>query len=312
MIEVRCTVRGCGATIPAVAAADRLAAANAGVPVLRGPCGHCFDIARSGYINLLQPQDRRSRDPGDATEAIDARRRLLDAGAGTALLETLTAVTTGLALPPGARTLDIGSGEGSLLGALAARFGLDAAGVDLSARAVDLAARRHPGVLWLVANADRGLPFADGSLDLVLSITARRCPAECSRVLAPGGLLVVAVPAPDDLSELRAAVLGSASREDRLAKLIEEHAGHFKLLGHHEARERRTFSGSQLEDLLVSTYRCGRAGRRERVKELGALEVTLSHEIAIFGPLQAPAGDVGGSCPAARGIRPIDRTGDSC
>ena len=136
-----------------------------------------------------------------------------------------------LGLPPGARALDIGSGEGSLLGALAARFGLDAAGVDLSARAVDLAARRHPGVLWLVANADRGLPFADGSLDLVLSITARRCPAECSRVLAPGGHLVVAVPAPDDLSELREAVLGSASREDRLAKLIEEHAARFELVG---------------------------------------------------------------------------------
>ena len=172
---------------------------SSGAGVLRGPCGHCFDIARSGYINLLQPQDKRSRDPGDAAEAIAARRRLLDAGTGTALLEALYALIAGFGLPPRARALDIGSGEGSLLGALAARFDLEAAGVDLSARAVELAARRHPGVLWLVANADRGLPFADGSLDLVLSITARRSPAECARVLAPGGRLVVAVPAPDDL-----------------------------------------------------------------------------------------------------------------
>jgi 23S rRNA (guanine745-N1)-methyltransferase len=293
MIEVRCTVRGCGATIPAVAAAARGTTDDRGVPVLSGPCGHCFDIARSGYINLLQPQDSRARDPGDTAEAVAARRRLLDAGTGTALLQALSALIADLGLPSRARTLDIGSGEGSLLGALAARLDLEAAGVDLSSRAVDLAARRHPGVLWLVANADRGLPFADGSLDLVLSITARRCPAECSRVLAPGGRLVVAVPAPDDLAELREAVLGGATREDRLAKLIGEHAAHFTLAGHRQSRERRAFAAPQLEDLLVSTYRGGRAGRLERVKELGGLEVTQSHEIVVFRALSPSAGAAG-------------------
>jgi len=288
MLAVCCTVRGCGAAIPAFAAAARRAAGGAGNSVLRGPCGHSFDIARSGYVNLLQPQDSRSRDPGDAAGTIAARRRLLDAGTGTALLRTLTELITELGLPSEARTLDIGSGEGSLLGALAARFGLDAAGVDISSRAADLAARRHRNVLWLVANADRGLPFADGSLDLALSITARRSPAECARVLVPGGHLVVSVPAPDDLSELREAVLGSASREDRLAKLIEEHAARFELVGQRESRERRTFSALQLEDLLVSTYRGGRAGRRERVRELGDLEVTLSHRIVVFRRTSVP------------------------
>ncbi len=287
MIEVRCTVRGCGATMPAVAALMRPPRDDSRSIALRGPCGHCFDVARSGYINLLQPQDRRAHKPGDADEAVMARRRLLDAGVGAALLESLAATLTGLGVSPGARTLDIGSGEGSLLAALALRFGLDAAGVELSARAADLAARRHPGVLWLVANADRGLPIADGSLDLVLSITARRTPAECSRVLAPGGHLVVAVPAPDDLLELREAVLGSASREVRAAKLIEEHAAYFKLVGRGEARERRAFSAAALEDLLVATYRGGRAGRRERLAALNGLEVTLSHEIVVFAPLTA-------------------------
>lgn len=261
--------------------------------MLRGPCGHSFDIARSGYINLLQPQDRRSRDPGDARGAIAARRRLFDAGTGAALLRTLAALIAGLGLPPGARTLDIGSGEGSLLGALAAQFDLDAAGVDLSSRAADHAARRHRGVLWLVANADRGLPFADRSLDLALSITARRNPAECARVLVPGGHLVVAIPAPDDLAELREAVLGSANREDRLTKLIAEHAAGFELAGQGESRERRAFSATQLEDLLDSTYRGGRVGRRERVQELGGLAVTVSHQIVVFRALPPAVGSAG-------------------
>ena len=278
-------MRGCGATIPAVAARDRPEVGGVRTAVLSGPCGHSFDIARSGYINLLQPQDRRAREPGDAAGAVAARRRLLDAGVGAALLEALAATIADLGLSRGARTLDIGSGEGSLLGALTVRFGLDAAGVELSARAADLAARRHPGVLWLVANADRGLPVADGSLDLVLSITARRNPDECARVLAPGGHLVIAVPAPDDLSELREAALGSASREDRVPKVIEEHAALFRQVGRCEARERRSFSVAQLEDLLIATYRGGRAGRLERAGRVAGLEVTLSHEIAVFEPL---------------------------
>lgn len=270
MLPVRCTVRGCGATLRREDA--RLVDAS----------GHAFDAARSGYFNLLQPQDRRSREPGDPAAAVAARRRLLDAGAGAALLEALSAAVADLCLPPRARTLDVGSGEGSLLGALAARFDLEAAGVDLSVRAVDLAARRHSGVLWLVANADRGLPFADASLDLVISVTARRNPAECSRVLAPGGRLVVAVPAPDDLAELRAAVLGPAAPEDRAAKLVREHAPHFSPIGRRASRERRRFSAAQLADLLTSTYRGGRAGRLERAAGLDGLEVTQSHEIVVF------------------------------
>jgi len=281
MIELLCTVRRCGA--PLRPEAKRFVCG----------AGHAFDRARSGYVNLLQPQDSRAREPGDAAAAVAARRRLLDAGAGTALLESLSATIAGLGLPSAARTLDIGAGEGSLLAALALRFGLEAVGIELSARAADLAARRHPGALWLVANADRGLPLASGSLDLVLSVSARRNPAECARVLAPGGRLVVAVPAFDDLAELREAALGSASPLDRVAKLVAEHAAHFALLERFAARETRAFSPSQLEDLLVSTYRGGRAGRVERVRGLDGLSVTLSHEIAVFAALPAAGGAAG-------------------
>ena len=304
MLAVRCPVRGCGAALPAVAAIGRRGSGGATDTVLRGPCGHCFDVARSGYVNLLQPQDSRARSPGDAAEVVAARRRLFDAGVGAALRETLCAVIADLALPSGTRTLDIGSGEGSLLGVLAVRFGLEAAGVDLSARAADLAARRHPGVLWLVANADRGLPFADGALDLILSITARRSPTECSRVLAPGGRLVIAVPAPDDLAELREAVLGGSSREERLAKLRGEHASCFALLGRRESRERATLTAPQLDDLLLATYRGGRIGRRERALQLGELAVTLSHDILVLERTALPPLRPAGNSPGPLGAGP--------
>ena len=127
MPRLICTVRGCGATL---------------LPAGRGlacAAGHAFDAARSGYVNLLQPQDRRARVPGDAPAGVEARRRLLDAGAGAALLEALAAASAGFGLRPGATALDIGAGEGFFLGSLAARFGLDAVGVELSTRAAELA-----------------------------------------------------------------------------------------------------------------------------------------------------------------------------
>lgn len=270
MIRLQCTVRGCGAPLRDEGAR------------LSCDAGHAFDRARSGYVNLLQPQDSRARAPGDPPALVAARRRLLDAGAGAALLDALAETIATLGLQRGATAVDIGAGEGYFLGALAARFQPDAVGIDLSAAAADLAARRHPAVLWLVANADRGLPLADASVDLALSITARRNPAECARVLAPGGHLVVAVPAGDDLAELREAALGAAASEDRAAAVIAEHRGLFAVAGRRVARDRRRFSDALLDDLLLTTYRGGRAGRRERAAGLGGLEVTLSHDIVVF------------------------------
>jgi SAM-dependent methyltransferase len=71
--------------------------------------------------------------------------------------------------------------------------------------AVDAAARRYPECEWIVANADRFVPYSDSSFSIVLSITARMNSSEFRRVLRPGGRLVVGLPAPDDLVELRGA-----------------------------------------------------------------------------------------------------------
>ena len=161
---------------------------------------HSFDIARSGYVNLLQPQERRSKQPGDAALAVAARRRLHNRGVTKPLLEAVAAI-----LEPSSQEtiLDAGCGEGFYLGSLANQFHLDAHGVDISTPAVDAAARRYPACHWVVANADRALPYPDRSFSIVLSITSRMNVKEFRRVLRDDGRLLVAVPAPEDLIELR-------------------------------------------------------------------------------------------------------------
>jgi 23S rRNA (guanine745-N1)-methyltransferase len=251
------------------------------------PRGHAFDLARSGYANLLQPQDRRSKRPGDPPEAVEARRRLLDAGYGEPLLRALLEQ---IDLPAGAAVLDVGCGEGYYLGSLARERGIEAHGIDLSAAAVDLAARRYPRATWIVANADRFLPWGAGSFDLVLSIDARLSPSEMRRVLKPEGRLLVAVPGPDDLVELREAVLGERVLKDRLERAATLLAQDFELEARRSIRGTAELGPAEIRDALTATYRGGRESRRERIEALSAMRVTLSHDLARFR-VKIPASD---------------------
>src|SRR5580698_2317498 len=80
------------------------------------PLGHSFDVARTGYINLLQPQDRKSKQPGDTIAAVTARRRLHDRGVSAPLL---CSVAESIAASPSDVVLDAGCGDGFYLGSLA-------------------------------------------------------------------------------------------------------------------------------------------------------------------------------------------------
>src|SRR5580704_14181816 len=173
------------------------------------PRGHSFDVARSGYINLLQPQDRRSKKPGDTAAAVAARRRLHDRGVTEPLLRAVAEITAASASD---NVLDAGCGDGFYLGSLAQLAGFDAHGVDISTPAVDAAARRYPACEWIVANADRFVPYAARSFSLVLSITGRMNASEFRRVLRDNGRLLVALSASDDLIELRSRA-GRAGRD---------------------------------------------------------------------------------------------------
>lgn len=271
MLAFVCSVRGCAA--PLAQAARSWSCAR----------GHAFDRARSGYVNLLQPQDRRSLAAGDAKDVVAARRRLFESGRFEPLLAGLERLLRDVGQPARSRTLDIGCGEGSVLARLAPRLELDAAGLDLSAHAAELAARAWPALTWIVANGDRRLPLADASLDLVLSITGRRAPAEFARVLAPRGRALIVVPDHDDLAELRGAVAGEATALGDDTALEREFAGTLRPLETRRWRARADFDRTQLADLALCTYRRGRRTREERLATLESLQVTLSWRAVLLG-----------------------------
>jgi 23S rRNA (guanine745-N1)-methyltransferase len=236
--------------------------------------GHSFDIARSGYCNLLQPQDRRSRNPGDTKEAVMARRRVADRGFFEPIVDDILG-----ALKRAAPLLDVGCGDGYWLDALK---GGEAHGVDISVPAIEAAAKRYRDCRFVVANADRFLPYADRSFAIVTSITSRMNSPEFRRVLADDGTLLVAIPGPDDLIELREAVLGEAKRIDRVERTIETFEREFSLQRHVVSRHVVRLDRQAIHDVMESSYRGMRAKESERLAALADLDVTMSRDLLLF------------------------------
>jgi SAM-dependent methyltransferase len=110
----------------------------------------------------------------------------------------LDGVIDGLGLPPGARILDAGCGSGRNMVELARRGSVS--GVELSGASVELARAR--GVGEVIAGSVLELPFADASFDLIVSLDVIEhleddlaALREFRRTIAPGGALLITVPA---------------------------------------------------------------------------------------------------------------------
>lgn len=134
---------------------------------------------------------------------VSARRTFLMAGHYVPLAQALKAVTVRHALNP-SFVFEAGAGTGyyiaSVLDALPLTCGL---ALDLSTNAARRAARAHPRLSAIVADAMNGLPLKDESADIALSIFAPRPARELARTLRPGGKLIVAVPTQAHLEEVR-------------------------------------------------------------------------------------------------------------
>ena len=254
---------------------------------LKCPNGHSFDMAASGYCNLLTGS-RNGKYIGDDRDMVAARRRFLETGAYAplrdslcSLLLSLTEARTGLSL------LDAGCGEGyytrAAAGALAEAGRLwQAVGTDISKAATRYAAGRDRSVRYVTANSYH-LPVADSSSDLILSLFAPAPAAEFRRILAPGGQVIRAVPGSDHLWELKQAVYDEPYRNRE-----EKH----RLPGFAERERVRVEypfsldSSDSIRDLFAMTPYSRRTPRQglERLEKLERLDVTFSFLLLVCEP----------------------------
>ena len=156
---------------------------------------HCFDVARSGYVNLLPPSASGKRH-GDDKRMVAARTAFLSRGYYDHLIGAV-AVACAQTAGPDACVLDAGCGEGTytraIYDALAAKGGCpQLLGADISAEAVRRAARQVPEGVFCAASTAH-LPLAAESLDLIVNIFSPLMAEEFLRGLNARGVTVVMI-----------------------------------------------------------------------------------------------------------------------
>ncbi len=243
--------------------------------------GHNFDVAREGYCNLLLVQQKKTLNPGDNKEMVAARGRFLGGGHFTRIADKLFEIVgTIVAESKGSghlRIVDAGCGEGYYLDQLRKRAvdsnfsaTLELAGFDISKWALKAAAKRSTDIAWAVAG-NRQLPFAAGSINLILSMFGFADWESFKTVLAKNGQVLLVDPGPDHLIELRKIIYPTVNVSP-LPPASKAIASGFIL----QREESLKFSislknSSQIQDLLAMTPHAFRITAKAR-KELEALK----------------------------------------
>ena len=244
-------------------------------------CGkkHCFDAARSGYVHLLPASRMHAKLPGDDPEMVRARRRFLQKDYYAHLRQALTDALHE-ALPGGGILLDAGCGEGYYTAGIRAALDLKAYGVDISKTAADLAARADKESQYAVGSVFH-LPVRDGACDAVMSVFAPYCGEEFRRVLRPGGIFVMAIPAARHLWELKSAVYDRPYENEVKDYALEG----FRFLRCIPAEKMLHLpSQEDIADLFAMTpyaYRTG-AQEKERLAALETLDTRAEFEVLVY------------------------------
>ncbi len=240
--------------------------------------GHTYDLAKTGYVNLLPVQNKRSKDPGDSKEMVAARQSFLNLGCYYPVVDAILASWPNHALSKDTRILDAGCGEGYYLDELGKRLAfqamnVDRTGLDISKWAITAASKRDKKASWIVGS-NAHLPVPDGRFDAVLCLFGFPIFKEFSRALSDDGLLLLVESGPSHLIELREILYPSIHD---YKPTYDEGVEGFELLS--EQIEQYTFSlnsQADIQNLLSMTPHIHKASYdgREAVKQLEAIHLT--------------------------------------
>ncbi|EDM66971.1 ribosomal RNA large subunit methyltransferase A [Moritella sp. PE36] len=246
---------------------------------------HQFDLAKEGYVNLLPVQNKKSKNPGDNKEMMQARREFLDQGFYQSLSDKVNSIAQQALIAVNAPTiLDLGCGEGYYTHRLAqavatlndANTTPQIAGLDISKSAIRYAAKRYKTISFCVASA-YNTPFADASQDLVTRIYAPSQDAELARIIKVGGYLLTVTPAAEHLFELKQKIYQTPEKHDMT---IEEIAG-FEVVEQQRLTEEITLTQAKDSKNLLEMTPLAWKMNDEQKAQLYATDLTLTLDFNI-------------------------------
>lgn len=244
---------------------------------------HCFDIAKSGYVNLLLSKHSGKSIHGDNKLMLQARRNFLEKGYYSLLRDELCAIVKRNF--SGGVILDAGCGEGYYTSAVyealrQAEVPVDIYGIDISKIAVEMAAKRKKNITYSTASVFH-IPVHDNGCDMTITLFAPYCGEEFRRVLVPGGILIMAIPSKDHLWEMKQAIYDIPYKNqvnpyelDGFRLVEKKHITYRAALGSRE----------DIQSLFAMTpyyYRTA-VGQKERLKQFDRLETTMDFELLAY------------------------------
>lgn len=239
-------------------------------------------MARQGYVHLLPVQNKKSKEPGDSKEMVDARSRFLDGGFYLPISEQLNALALQhLSVSEALCVMDAGCGEGYYLSrfgeALQSRAGTASLiGIDISKPAVAAATRRNRQVTWLVAS-NSNPPLLPQSVDMIFCMFGFPVYEAFKKILKPRGKIVLVEAGPDHLLELRQIIYPEVRKSPPPVLDKAEQAG-FALIDSQTLHfQTAALDREQIADLLLMTPHLFRATRegKEAAQRLESLVLTV-------------------------------------
>ncbi len=248
---------------------------------------HSYDIAKQGYVNLIISNMKRTKNPGDSKEMVDARIDFLNRNFYKPVYEKINSVIYDYIKDSKSEIsiLDVGCGEGYYLSKLkrfidTKRDDVSYYGVDISKDAVKCASRDEKECLFAAAN-NYHLPVKDNSVDCALSVFSPIDINEITRILKKNGIFVRVLPRTNHLIELRKIIYSKVNLKDKkyiadenLCKYIREENVTYKI----------DLNKEEIESLLKMTphYWKSTEENKNLLKEYNKLSITVDMRIGVF------------------------------
>lgn len=208
---------------------------------------HCFDIAKRGYVNLLQNHGNSKYDK----KLFQSRNIISQTGFFDPLIEAVVQMMGKIISDNGSisdnrsisaldlktksiKILDAGCGEGFHLARIINGLNdqehqeyqeyletahLLGVGIDISKGGIQIAAKNYQDIFWLVADLAK-TPFMDQQFDVILNILSPANYGEFKRIIGDEGILIKVVPDSDYLKELRTAFYQETDKELYSNKMV--------------------------------------------------------------------------------------------
>lgn len=244
-------------------------------------CGlsHCFDIAKSGYVNLILSSKSLH---GDSREMIRARHAFLSSGHYGILRDALCDTLRRLPLAEkDSVILDAGCGECYYTEAVKNAFPeVTVLGIDLSKDALSIGGKRRAGI-ELAAASVNAVPLCSDFCDAVLSVFSPLAASEFYRVLKPDGVLVHVIPLARHLYGMKQIIYRDPYENTELRDAPEG----FVQISERQISGNIHLTHDELLNLFTMTpyfYRTSSDGKK-RLDELDTLDTEIGFGIIVYG-----------------------------